>query len=190
MTATIYIPDISGFSKFVNETEITHGQEIVAELLESIIETNTLAMDISEVEGDAIIFYHFGEPIKPMQFYNQSVEILKQFHKKIELLNNEIKCECGACKAINGLTLKFIVHSDEIRKIEVKNFKKLYGKGMIIAHLLLKNKILSNQYLLFTKHYMQDSDSIKELNPQKYLHSTEHFGEIETFFVEIEENSF
>ena len=100
MTATLYIPDISGFSKFVNETEITHGQEIIAALLESIIETNTLKMDVSEIEGDAIIFYQFGEAIEPQQFYNESKKILEQFHKKIGQLNNAIECECGACKAI------------------------------------------------------------------------------------------
>lgn len=185
MTATLYIPDISGFSKFVNETEITHGQEIIAALLGSIIETNTLKMDVSEIEGDAIIFYQFGEAIEPQQFYNESKKILEQFHKKIGQLNNAIECECGACKAIKNLTLKFIVHADDTNLIEISKFKKLYGKGVIVAHLLLKNNIPSREYLLFTKQYMQSFPPKDDLKMETYNHSTEHFGEIETFFVMI-----
>jgi len=38
----IYIPDISGFSKFANETDIEHGQKIISELIEEIIVSDQL----------------------------------------------------------------------------------------------------------------------------------------------------
>ena len=57
----LFIPDISGFTKFVNETEIEHSRIIIEELLENIINSNKLGLHISEVEGDAILFYRFGD---------------------------------------------------------------------------------------------------------------------------------
>ncbi len=51
----LFIPDITGFTKFVNDTEVAHGHHIVAELLELIIDSDQLGMTVSEVEGDAVL---------------------------------------------------------------------------------------------------------------------------------------
>ena len=53
----LFIPDISGFTKFVNETEIEHSRIIIEELLENIINSNKMGLHVSEVEGDAVLFY-------------------------------------------------------------------------------------------------------------------------------------
>ncbi len=55
-SATLFIPDISGFSRFIDETEISHSQHIVTELLEALIDANELDLVVSEVEGDAVFF--------------------------------------------------------------------------------------------------------------------------------------
>ena len=55
----LFIPDISGFTRFVNETEIEHSRLIIQELLETLINTNEIGLEISEIEGDAILFYKF-----------------------------------------------------------------------------------------------------------------------------------
>ena len=59
--ALLFMPDISGFTQFVNETEILHSQHIVQELLEILIDSNHLNLEVCEVEGDAIFFYRFGD---------------------------------------------------------------------------------------------------------------------------------
>ena len=53
----LFVPDITGFTEFVNKTEIDHSQHIISELLENIIDSNQLGLEISEVEGDAVLFY-------------------------------------------------------------------------------------------------------------------------------------
>ena len=55
--ALLFMPDISGFTQFVSETEVLHSQHIVQELLEIIIDSNHLNLQVSEIEGDAIFFY-------------------------------------------------------------------------------------------------------------------------------------
>ena len=51
----LFIPDISGFTRFVNETDIDHSRLIIQELLELIINANQIKLEISEIEGDAIL---------------------------------------------------------------------------------------------------------------------------------------
>jgi Protein of unknown function (DUF2652) len=51
----LFIPDISGFSRFVSQTEIEHSRLIIQELLEILINANQMGLEISEVEGDAIL---------------------------------------------------------------------------------------------------------------------------------------
>ena len=38
----LFIPDISGFTRFVNETEIEHSRLIIQELLELLINANQI----------------------------------------------------------------------------------------------------------------------------------------------------
>ena len=185
MTAQLFIPDITGFTKFVNETEMVHGQEIISALLETIIESNHLAMDIYEIEGDAIVFYNYGKNFTPSQFHDISVNILNNFKNKIELLKMERICECGACKSISNLSLKFIVHKDELNEIKVKNFTKLYGRGLIIVHLLLKNEIQSKQYILFTFDYLKNQNENPLFGYLVYYHKSPSLGIISTKYIEL-----
>ena len=58
----LFIPDISGFTRFVTEMEIEHSRHIIQELLEVLIDANQLGLEVSEIEGDAILFYKYGSP--------------------------------------------------------------------------------------------------------------------------------
>src|SRR5690606_36811612 len=58
----IFIPDISGFTRFVSNTDVEHSRYIIQELLETIINANEIGLSVSEVEGDAVLFYKYGEP--------------------------------------------------------------------------------------------------------------------------------
>ncbi len=39
-----FIPDISGFTKFVAETEITHSRYIIKALLEVLVDSNSIGL--------------------------------------------------------------------------------------------------------------------------------------------------
>jgi hypothetical protein len=56
----LFIPDISGFSRFVTETEIDHSRQIIQELLEVVIDSDRMGLQISEIEGDAVLFFGHG----------------------------------------------------------------------------------------------------------------------------------
>jgi hypothetical protein len=52
--------------------------------------------------------------------------------------------------------LKIITHYGEFTGYNVRNFSKLIGKDIIVAHQLLKNDIEQHEYWLITKNLLQD----------------------------------
>lgn len=147
---TIFFPDINGFTEFVNQTEIEHGQNIIASLLEKIIESIYLDFVVSEIEGDAVLFYRAGNKLNSTEILKLCFDIYNKFHQKLKELDNLTNCECGACSSIIKLKLKFIIHCGKVSSIKIYNFEKLYGLDVIIAHRLLKNNIPSKEYILIT----------------------------------------
>ena len=144
------MPDISGFTEFVNETEIEHGQHIISELLEIIIAANELKMTINEIEGDAILFYKLEDIPTYDQLVQQAVKIFTDFHLHLKKYEHDRICNCGACTGTSSLSLKIVAHTGKLGFTTVNGQKKLYGKDMIIVHKLLKNDINKSEYLLFS----------------------------------------
>ena len=172
----IFIPDISGFTRFVNETEIEHSRRIIQELLEIIINANQTGLEISEIEGDAILFYKYGDAPNLKELYKQVEKMFWEFHRYLEAYDKRRLCQCTACKSAVALTLKVITHYGEFTSYNVKNFSKLIGKDIILAHQLLKNDIEHHEYWLVTDGLMQDlaSESLPQwINWNNSLKRTE-----------------
>lgn len=146
----IFIPDISGFSHFVNSVELEHSQHIIKELLEILIEANQMQLKISEVEGDAILFYSLGEMPDLKRVYLQVEKMFLSFHRHLLKYESLRTCHCKACVSVINLTLKVISHFGEFAEYKVGSFNKLIGKDIIIAHQLLKNAIPKHEYWLIS----------------------------------------
>lgn len=151
----LFIPDISGFTNFVSNIELIHSQRIIRELLELLIDKNQLGFEISEVEGDAILFYKFGNSPDLSLIYEQVEKMFSAFQKYIHEEHKD--CNCKACATAVGLSLKIITHYGEFTAYKVKHFQKLIGRDVIIAHQLLKNDIDNNEYWLVTKSLTNDN---------------------------------
>ena len=147
----LFIPDISGFTRFVNETEISHSRLIIQELLELLINANEIGLEVSEIEGDAILFYKFGEPPELAQIYRQVEHMFIAFHEQLVAYEYRRFCQCQACMSAIQLTLKVVTHYGEFTDYNVKNFQKLIGRDVIVAHQLLKNNISEHEYWLVTE---------------------------------------
>jgi hypothetical protein len=154
----LFIPDISGFTRFVNETEIEHSRVIIQELLEILVNANELGLEVSEIEGDAILFYKFGEPPALATLYKQVEKMFCEFHRNLFAYEHRRYCQCKACMAAIGLTLKVITHYGEFTGYNVKQFSKLIGKDIIVAHQLLKNDIALHEYWLITPALTEQHD--------------------------------
>jgi hypothetical protein len=187
--STLYIPDISGFTKFVTTTEIDHSNHIISELIEIILNANVLNLEVSEIEGDAVLFYRKGDPPTINELFEQSKKMFVEFHKHLRVIDRDNVCQCGACTTASGLSLKFIAHQGEIKETAIGNFNKLYGGDVILAHRLLKNEIRLKEYLLMTNNYFNSAhkeSEIGEIFPiQDGKETIENFGDINIKFISL-----
>lgn len=155
----LFIPDISGFTEFVNKTEISHSRHIISELLELIINSDKNGMSVSEIEGDAVLFFKDEVP-SVSDLIEQCQFTFKNFHSHLQRYDTERICRCGACETASKLSLKFIVHAGNVEKINIKEHHKLHGKDVILAHRLLKNSIDLSEYILISDNLNANQKSI------------------------------
>lgn len=145
-----FIPDISGYTTFINEVDIDHSTHIIMELLTIIISSNILNLKVSEIEGDAVFFYRIGKEPTFEELTKQVKVMFLKFHHHLKFYERDRICQCGACSTAHKLSLKFVYHFGvtTIRKIGVH--EKLFGPDVTLTHRLLKNNIPSDDYLLLT----------------------------------------
>ncbi len=160
----LFIPDITGFTKFVHETEMAHSEHIIAELLEALIDANEIDLQISEIEGDAILFYRKGKKPTAAEILTQVQRMYVKFHACLRKYEYQRICQCGACGQSNNLSLKFIIHYGNISINQVKSFSKLFEKDLIVAHRLMKNDISLKEYVLITHQLLNACSSWVEIN--------------------------
>ncbi|MDX1702452.1 MAG: DUF2652 domain-containing protein, partial [Melioribacteraceae bacterium] len=156
--ALIFIPDISGYTEFITQTEIRHSKHIISELLEIIIDDNLLSMKVSEIEGDAVLFYRMGDAPSLKEIVEQTKKMFIDFHAHLKIIQRDNVCQCGACRSAINLTLKFIVHYGALNETMIGDFAKIIGSDVILAHRLLKNKLDEREYLLLTENYWKRTD--------------------------------
>ncbi|UTW62781.1 DUF2652 domain-containing protein [bacterium SCSIO 12741] len=159
----LFLPDISGYTEFVQTTEVEHSQHVIAELLEVMMEANSLDLQLAEVEGDALFFYREA-PLPSMEMLLAQVErIFSAFYSHLKLLETNRICPCNACATAPNLQLKIVAHCGPIQFLELQGKRKPFGPAVIQVHRLLKNSVDSNNYVLLSK------DLTDELNlPENY----------------------
>jgi hypothetical protein len=188
--ATIFIPDISGFTEFVTKTELDHSSHIINELLNLIISQNYSGFSLSEIEGDAVLFYKKGDAPSRQQLVKQCLDIFTKFHEQLKIIERDVVCKCGACQTASQLSLKFIIHYGIIKEFRIADITKASGVDMIIAHRLLKNMIESEEYILISSNCldcMPDREETSGLTWKKHIENYPAIGEVKLEFADLKE---
>jgi hypothetical protein len=147
----LFIPDISGFTEFIQETEVAHSQHVIAELLEILIDATAKEFQLAEVEGDALFFYKEEEILSLEKLLAKVETMFAAFYGHLKLLETNRICPCNACATAPNLDLKIIAHSAELQFITVQDSRKPFGSPVIEVHRLMKNSIDSENYILLSK---------------------------------------
>ena len=148
----IFMPDISGYTNFVNHTELSHQEHILTELLNLLIESNEIGLELAEVEGDALFYYKTDELPSFEAILDQVKRMFVRFHSHLRYYDKYRLCHCGACSEATGLNLKFVVHIGKLGFLQLRGQKKKpHGKEVVLAHRVLKNDVPGNEYLLMTE---------------------------------------
>ena len=147
----LLIPDISGFTSFVHETELEHSQHIISGLLNTLIDADELDLTVAEIEGDAVLFYQEGRVPSAGQVLAQAHAFGAAFHAWIAAYVRTCDCTCAACRSVSRLSLKVVAHAGPLGFTTVHQQRKPFGETVVVAHRLLKNDIPGHEYLLLTE---------------------------------------
>ncbi len=180
LKASIFIPDISGYTEFLSSTELEHSSHIINELLKVLVDSNSTDLTLAEIEGDALLFYRTGEPLSFAEMSRQVVEMFSNFHAHLKIIERDSICQCGACQTASNLSLKFVVHYGEIQEIRISNFVKASGIDMIIAHRLMKNDVPSNEYVLITDKYFDECAQQASTTDLRWQKSSQEYPTVGT----------
>jgi uncharacterized protein YndB with AHSA1/START domain len=177
----LVLADISGYSKFVQQTEVDHSWSILHELLDTMVRSLDGRMDVSQVEGDAILFI---SGLSAQDVIDALKGTSVAYHRRLRDMETVTTCPCNACASIGLLKLKFVVHHGKFSRQRLGNVEQLHGADVIIPHRLLKNTVPSKEYLLVTDPVLERLDDETKAAFTKHVEQFD-VGEITGGYVEI-----
>ena len=151
----LLIADITGYTRYLTESELEHAQETLTALLELLVDHTQPPLVISRLAGDAVISYGLTEDFAGG---GSLIEIIENtyvtFRRAIDQLVLNNNCGCSACANISSLDLKFFVHFGTFGIQRIKDHDELVGSEVNLLHRLLKNQVTETTgfraYALYT----------------------------------------
>lgn len=138
--ACFIIADISGFTKFLAQSEMDHAQDIISDLLENMVRS-LKPFRLVEFEGDAAFVYALHETVDGSMLQDVVESAYFKFRRRLRDLKRASACECRACAGMGDLDFKFVVHHGEMVKHKTGGREGVAGPNVILVHRLLKNSV-------------------------------------------------
>jgi len=184
----LVLADITGYTSYTASTELTHSQEILKELLETVIAPLSTLFVIAEVEGDAVFAYGQDDKLSRPETILEIIELTYgRFRQRLESMRMATTCECRACSAISTLDLKFISHYGEYALQEFHGLERPFGHDVNVVHRLLKNSVTERTgwrgYALFSQPAADRLQVALDEAAHFMTESFEHIGDIPTVSV-------
>lgn len=181
----IVLGDISGYTRFVkmHGASVLHAEQIITELLEAVIDTAHPPLTLNKLEGDAAFLYaslEVNDETLSKDIAQQVCRFFPAFNSKQQALIKAAEggCPCDACRQIDQLQFKAILHQGPAVFKQIRQFKELAGEAIILAHRLLKNTITANQYLLMTEEFFLLSEGIADQEPEIHTEGYKEIGQV------------
>jgi hypothetical protein len=157
--ACLVIADISGYTGYLAGVELDHAQDILADLIDTIVGALRPPFHLSKLEGDAAFVYVVTPDIDCSLLQDTIEAAYLKFRRRLRDIRQASSCECDACREIPSLDLKFLVHHGQIARQAMSGQEELIGRDVILIHRLLKNnveaKLGRRAYVLYTDAVMQ-----------------------------------
>ena len=186
------IADIAGYTRFMkfHRASLAHAQEIVAQLLEAVIDAMSPRLTLAKLEGDAAFFYvTFPRGSEPgLEFVaEQAAAIYRAFHSRLSDLAINNLCTCDGCMQTGHLKIKLVGHLGEAAVQKIKNLTELAGVDVILVHRMLKNNVPISEYLLMTEPVHQRIDASMRERSTSHSLALDDIGNTATFYVDLEQ---
>src|SRR5260370_15915105 len=96
---------------------------------------------LAKFEGDAAFVYAVTEKVDGSLLQDSIESAYFAFRRRLRSIKQANRCECQACRGMQSLDLKFVVHHGEFIKQKMAGREELAGRDVILVHRLLKNDV-------------------------------------------------
>jgi uncharacterized protein YndB with AHSA1/START domain/class 3 adenylate cyclase len=140
-SACFVIADISGYTNFLAAVELDHAQDIIADLMDTVVRGLRPPFRLAKFEGDAAFCYAVTEKVDGSLLQDSIESAYFAFRRRMRNIKAASLCECDACRTMQKLDFKFVVHHGEMIKQKMGGREELAGRDVIVVHRLLKNSV-------------------------------------------------
>ncbi|MFV2001000.1 MAG: DUF2652 domain-containing protein, partial [Acidimicrobiia bacterium] len=187
MTATkgyLLVSDISGYTRFLVESELQHAKEILDTLLGTTISLINAPVQLLKTEGDAVFAFVNAQGFaQPQSLFDAMSQIYFEFRRQLGLMNMNTTCECNACANMAELDLKVFLHYGEYIEQQIGDAVDLQGSDVILLTRLMKNHVTQATGLVgygLISQVAIDAMAAEDLVDAMAIHheTYEYFGEV------------
>ena len=186
----VVIVDISGYTGFVrlHRTAVAHAEQIITDLMESVLDVHGPPLLLDKLMGDAAVFYGPDTGEDASAIARQVLRFFEAFNTSEAVLVSCNLCVCDACQQMDQLRLKAILHRGDLVVKEMGGGTELGGADVILAHRLLKNTVEGDEYILMTQAFHERAGDIDGMAAHHHREDTD-LGRVETvvFYPERED---
>jgi len=191
-SACFAIADISGYTQFVSGVELEHAQDIIADIMDTLVRALRPPFRLAKFEGDAAFVYALADKVDGSALQDSIEQAYFAFRKRLRSIKQASNCECQACSRMQSLDVKFVVHHGQFIRQKMSGREELAGRDVILVHRLLKNDVGKT----FGPHaYALYSDACVRamgIDPaaqglQEHAEAIEHIGETKCWVSDLEQ---
>ncbi len=140
-SACFVIADISGYTSYLTAVELDHAQDIIADLMDTVVTGLRPPFHLAKFEGDAAFVYAVTDSVDGSMLQDAIESAYFGFRKRLRNIRQATICECNACRRMGDLDFKFVSHYGQFIKHTMAGQEELAGGDVILIHRLLKNDV-------------------------------------------------
>ncbi len=187
----LVLADISGYTGYLSGSELEHAQDVLADLMETVIGGLRPLLRLAKLEGDAAFVYAVDQKVDGSMLLDAVEGCYFAFRRRLQSVRQATSCQCNACVLIPNLNLKFFVHHGEFIRQRIAGREELAGTDVILVHRLLKNSVNEtfglHGYALFTQACLSAmSVDPVELGMREHGERYDHLGEVRGYVYDLE----
>jgi hypothetical protein len=187
----LLIADISGYTSYLAAVELDHAQDILADLIGTVVTSLRPGFRLAKLEGDAAFVAAPAEKLDGSLLLDTIERCYFGFRRRRRDVRQATSCECNACSRIPDLNLKFVVHYGVALRQRVAGSEELLGSDVIVVHRLLKNEVVERLGITAYSLFTQAAVDAMAINPRALgmsplVETYEHVGGVATWTHDLE----
>jgi class 3 adenylate cyclase len=137
----LILADISGYTRYMAGVELDHSTDVLADLIEVVVDRLRGRFHLDKLEGDAVFCHAEDGGLEGNTVLSTLRACYSGFADRREEVVRATTCPCRACSGISDLNLKIVVHTGEYATHKVAGSIELMGAEVNLVHRLLKNSV-------------------------------------------------